>query len=131
MIKEVTIYSDPDNPTCARVEKFLSELEIKLKVHDIKAQPLNYNQISNLLQHFQIDHFYNSNGFSQKTTKDKAEPIQLDRNEVIEKMAANNKSIRLPIIATNRLMTVGDNLDTIKIMLQIKSNGSDPNEQDE
>ena len=127
MIRTVTLYSDPDSAECKSVEKFLSELEVKLIVHNVKERPLNYAQISELLRHFKIDHFYNSNGKSNGSGSKRSEAVVLDRKEVMQIMAADNKAIRLPIIVSGRLMTVGDNIESLKIMLQIKSNGSDPN----
>lgn len=119
MKKRVTLYSNPDDTACSRVEKFLSEQDIILNVHDVKTQPLDFNQISKLLRNFDLDHFYNSNGNSNGKKKTTAETGPPDRQTIIENMAADNKLLRLPIILSGRLLTIGDNYERIGIMLQI------------
>ena len=118
MKKRVTLYSNPDDTACKNVEKFLNEQDVILKVHDIKTRPLDYNQISKLLKNFDLKHFYNSNGHS-KGKKKTAEPETTNRNKIIEKMAEDNSLLRLPLILSERLLTVGDNTNRIEIMLQI------------
>ena len=54
MKKRVTLYSNPDDPACSNVEKFLSEQDIILNVHDVKTQPLDFNRISKLLRNFDL-----------------------------------------------------------------------------
>ena len=46
-------------------------------------------------------------------------------------MAEDNDLIRKPIIVAGRLMTVGCNIDKIREMLQIKSNGAGTEENEE
>jgi len=118
MKKRVTLYFDPDDTASKRVEKFLTEQDVILKVHDIKTRPLDLKQISKLLRNFDIKHFYNSNGHSAGKKKT-SEPAPVDRNLIMEKMAADNSLLRLPIILSERLLTVGHNTDRIGIMLQI------------
>ncbi len=118
MKKRVTLFTNPDDPGCKNVEKFLIEQDVILKVHDIKTRPLDFKQISNLLKNFDLQHFYNSNGHSggKKKTIETETP---DRNTIIEKMAEDNSLLRLPLILSERLLTVGDNTNRIGIMLQI------------
>ena len=124
MKKRVTLYSNPDDPACSNVEKFLSEQDIILNVHDVKTQPLDFNRISKLLRNFDLKHFYNSNGNSRGSKKKKAESEPPDRQTIMEQMAADNTLMRLPIILSGRLLTVGDNFERIGIMLQIKPIGA-------
>jgi arsenate reductase-like glutaredoxin family protein len=131
MLKIVTIYSKPSDPVCTRVEKFLSEQDIVLKVHNVKTHPLSFGQISTLLRHFSLEHFYNPYGSGRKQGSQKIDFASLDRRMVFEQLAADNNLLHLPIIVAGRLMTVGDDFDRIRIMLQIKSNGSDPKPQSE
>ncbi|HHI01943.1 MAG: hypothetical protein DRP51_03820 [Candidatus Zixiibacteriota bacterium] len=123
MKKRVTLYSNPDDPTCQRVEEFLSEQDIILNVHDVKTRPLDFNQISKLLRNFDLKHFYNSNGHSKGRKKNKAESEPLDRQTIIGQLAADNTLLRLPIVLSGRLLTVGDNVDRIGVMLQIRPIG--------
>ena len=118
MKKRVTLYSNPDDTACKNVEKFLMEQDIVLNVHNIKNKPLDHGQILKLLRNFDIKHFYNSNGHSNGKKKT-VEATAPDRSNILEKMAEDNSLLRLPIVMTDRLMTVGDNINRIGIMLQI------------
>ncbi len=131
MLKIVMMYSNPSDPVCNRVEKFLSEQDVVLKVHDIKAHPLNVEQISRLLRHFNLEHFYNPSGNGGRHGNQSIDFASLDRKSVFQQLSANSDYLRLPIIVAGRLMTVGDDLDQIRIMLQIKNNGSEPKTEEE
>ncbi|MCP4704492.1 MAG: hypothetical protein GY865_07765 [candidate division Zixibacteria bacterium] len=118
MKKRVTLYSNPDDIDCKSVEKFLNEQDIILNVHDVKKQPLGIEQISKLLRNFDIKHFYNSNGHS-KGKKKTTETETVDRQTILGNIATNNSLLKLPIILSGRLLTVGSNCKRIGIMLQI------------
>ena len=130
MIKRATIYSDPDDPGCASIEKLLNEEDVILKVHDIKAKPLDYKRLSELLRHFNLEHFYknSSNGNSGRSGRGKTANMEMSRQEILQQIADDNSLLKLPIVVSGRLMTVGDNFERIKIMLQIKDNNSTPEE---
>ena len=118
MKKRVTLYSNPDDIACRKVEKFLSEQDVILNVHDIKTRPLDVKQISKLLRNFDLKHFYNSNGNSKGRKKKTTETEPLDRQTIFEKMAEDNTLLRLPLTLAGRLLTVGNNTERIGIMLQ-------------
>jgi len=119
MKKRVTLYSNPDDTACREVEKFLMEQDVILNVHNVKTQPLDLDQISKLLRSFDLKHFYNSNGHSKGNKKKTTESEPLDRHTIMEKMASDNTLLHLPITYSGRLMTIGDNVKRIGIMLQI------------
>lgn len=128
MLKKVELYTDPNDPGCKDVNEFLKSLEIILDVHDVKKNPLKKEKIAELLRHFNLDHFINSNSGAYKKFKlDKGIP---GRDEVYEMMAEDNDLMRRPIIVAGRLMTVGCNIDKVKEMLQINSNGSGDDDND-
>ena len=128
MLKKVELYTDPQNPECNAANEFLEGVEVLLKVHDIKKDPLKKQKITELLRHFNLNHFINSNSEAYRKFKlDKNIP---SRDEVYEMMAEDNSLIRWPIIVAGRLMTVGCNIDKIKEMLQISSNGSGDDDND-
>lgn len=119
MKKKVTLFTNPDDPTCVKVEKFLSEQDVILNVHNVKTQPLDIKQISKLLRSFDLKHFYNSNGHAKSGKKKTTETEPLDRETIFEKIAEDNTLLRLPIILSGRLLTVGNNCERIGIMLQV------------
>jgi arsenate reductase-like glutaredoxin family protein len=124
MIKKVVMYTNSGNPTCKETESFLRKQEIELRLHDIKTSPLDLYQVAGLLKNFNLDHFLDLNPKSFKNNGfDKSKS---DRSTLIELIAGDNSLLRLPIIVSGRLMTVGTNEERIKTMLQINSNGNAP-----
>ena len=80
-----------------------------------------------MIRHLNLRHFINAD--SKVLKKSGLEDNNLDRDEVFQLMADDNDLLRKPIVVAGRLMTVGCNIDKIKEMLQIKSNGSDPSDE--
>ncbi len=127
MLKKVTLYTDPKDSQCNEAKSFLEENEVSLVIHDLRSSPLMRPEISRLLRHFNLNHFLNNQSMSYKKFKlDKEMP---DRAEVFDLIADDNDLLIKPIIVFGRLMTVGFNKAKIMEMLQIKSNGSDPEEK--
>jgi arsenate reductase-like glutaredoxin family protein len=120
MAKRVKLYTDPNDPYCAEIEKFLKGLEIVLEVHDIRANPLNVNQLSGLLGNFDIEHFLNLNGKTGKKKKLDLSPA--NRQVVLEAIAQDNGLLHRPIVVSGRLVTFGYGRKKILDMLQIKLN---------
>ncbi len=128
MLKKVDLYTDFTNPDCKDINEFLQGLEIILNIHDIKKNPLKKEKIAELLRHFNLDHFINKHsGAFKKFKLDKGMP---SRDEVYDMIAEDNDLMRWPVIVAGRLMTVGCNIDKVKEMLQISSNGSGDGEDD-
>ena len=128
MLKRVTLYTDPQNTQCDEVKSFLEEQDIRLHIRDIKTEPLARPEISMLLRHFDLRHFLNAESRLYKKNKlDKSVP---GRDEIIDMIATDNELLRVPIIVSGRLMTVGCNREKIVEMLQIKNNGHNPSEED-
>lgn len=122
MIKKVILYTDPKDPYCVEVEKFLQGCEIILKIHDIRKNPLNVRQLSRLLKHFNLEHFLNPNGKSGKMKKLDTSPA--NRQKILELLAEDIGLLRKPIVVSGRLMTMGYDRRKIMDMLQIKDNGN-------
>lgn len=130
MIKKVILYSDPKDPYCAEIEKFLKGFDIILTVHDMRTNPLTVNQLSNLLKHFDLEHFLNGNAKAGKGKK-ALDFSSLGRQEIMEMIAEDNSLLRKPIIVSGRLITFGYDRRTIMNMLQLKSPDSQPELQAE
>ena len=126
MQKRVDFYTYPHESSCEEVRQFLETQDLDLRVRDLTKQPLNYDELARLIRHIDIKHFINvSSKAYKKHQLDKELP---ERKKIITFMAEDNDLVRKPIIIAGRLMTVGCNRQKIMEMLQIKSNGSDPNE---
>jgi arsenate reductase-like glutaredoxin family protein len=118
MSRKVTLYLDPKDPYCAEIEKFLKECEVNLVVHDIRNNPLNASQLSQLLGNFDLEHFLNDNGKSSKAKR--LDTSLANRKKTLELLAADNGLLRWPFVVSGRLMTVGYDRRLIRQMLQIK-----------
>jgi len=115
MNKKVILYANTDDPSFGEIREYLEEQEVNLHVHNIGQQPLKLPEISELVRHYNLNHFLNSNSASYKKNKlDKALP---SRQEVIELIAQDNDLLNRPIIISGRLMAIGYNRDMIKEML--------------
>lgn len=126
MFKKVVMYIKPENGQCDEVKDYLMGQDISLQVRDINADPLGQPEISRLLRHFDLKHFLNTNAKIYKRNKiDESIPA---REEIINMMADDNDLLRVPILVSGRLMTVGCNREKITEMLQIRKNGSNSNE---
>ena len=116
MRKEVVLYTVPGEDQCDQIHEFLSEQDIRLRVRDIKSDPLNFNEIVKLIRHLDLKHFLKS--------PDKLNGNHHERSEVFEMLAKDNDLIVKPIIVAGRLMVVGPNRAKIREMLQLRTNGS-------
>ncbi len=125
MPKRVDLYMVPDDPACQEIKEFLQDKEYFLNIRDINERPLNKAELARLIRHLRLEHFIDtSSRLYSKKGLDKEIP---DRSEVIDILAENNELLRKPIIVAGRLMVVGPNMHKIKEMLQLPTNGSDPN----
>lgn len=126
MQKRVDFYTYPHETNCEEMRQFLQTQDLDLRVRDLTKQPLTFDELNRLIRHIDIKHFINVGSKAYKKHHlDKELP---DRKQIITYMAEDNDLLRKPIIISGRLMTVGCNRQKIMEMLQIKSNGSDPNE---
>jgi regulatory protein spx len=117
-MKKVTLYTDPKDPYCTEIEKFLKGFDISLHVHDLRSNPLTPRQLSELLGHFDLEHFVNSNGNSGQGKKIDMSPA--NREKTLELIAKDIGLLRKPIIVSGRLMTLGYDRRNILSMLQLK-----------
>ena len=104
------------------VKEYLLEQEVSLQIRDIKTNPLGRHEIMRLLRHFDLKHFLDTDSKIYKRNKiDKSMP---DRKDIIDMMVDDNDLLRVPILVSGRLMTIGCNREKITEMLQIRRNGS-------
>lgn len=108
---------------CRDIREFIEEGGVRLQLRDMKVEPLSYRELDKLLGHLPLQHFLNpiSPGFKANGF-DKEMPT---RTEILQKIADDNSLLRIPIIRTTRLITVGCDKKKISDMLQLGRNGSD------
>jgi regulatory protein spx len=115
MNKKVILYANTDDPCFGEIRDYLEEHEVSLHVHNIAQTPLDYPQISDLVRHYDLHHFLNSNSKSYK--KNGLDKILPSRQEVIDLIARDNDLLNRPIIISGRLMAVGYNREMIREIL--------------
>jgi len=122
MLRTVHLFVSPNDPDCKEVRSFLEDQEVRLNIHDIDKQPLNLDEITRLMRHFNLKHLLNARakGFAKNKLDDALPP----REEVFQMMAEDNDLIKKPIIVAGRLMVIGANIAKIKEMLQLDTNGN-------
>lgn len=124
MLKEVLIYIDSKDRQCDEIKDYLEQQEVHLLIRDIKEKPLKSSEVSDILKHYDLGNFLNTESKLYKKNKlDKSMPT---RKEVIKLIASDNELLRLPIIVYGRLMTVGCNQDKVSEMIMVRNNGNNP-----
>jgi arsenate reductase-like glutaredoxin family protein len=117
-MKKVTLYTDHKDPYCTEIENFLKGFEISLLVHDLRSNPLTPRQLSDLLGHYDLEHFVKVNGNSGKIKKIEISPA--NREKILELIAKDIGLLRKPIVVSGRLMALGYDRRAILNMLQLK-----------
>ncbi|MFC1475040.1 ArsC/Spx/MgsR family protein [Candidatus Zixiibacteriota bacterium] len=121
-LKRATFFTFEDNTICSEAIKFIEGAGYILKVHDLKKTPLTYNQLSALIGYVDIKHFLNAHSSSYK--KHKLDQQIPERSELIKLIEDDLSLLKMPIIKSARLLTVGCNKQKISQMLQISDNGN-------
>lgn len=117
MIRKVTLYTDPNDPYCTEIEKFLRGLEIDLTVYDMHARPLTVAQLRGLLRSFNLENFINP--FSKSPKARELDVTGTSRKDILKLLAEDNALLIRPIIVAGRLMTAGYDRRRILTMLQM------------
>ena len=121
-LKRATFYTNGNDGICSDARKFIEDAGYILNVRDLKETPFTYNELSKLIGYIDLKHFLNQRSESYK--KHKLGENQLNRNEVLRLIEADPSLLKMPIVKSVRLLTVGCNKDKIAQMLQISSNGN-------
>ena len=124
MLKRIQLYVDPKDSACKEIEEFLQKVDIIVDIRNIDTEPLNYNEVTTLFRHLDLNHFVDVE--SKAFKKHKLDDGLPAREETLGLMAEDNTLIKKPIVVAGRLMVVGCNIDKISEMLQINPNGSEP-----
>ncbi|MFH2035938.1 MAG: hypothetical protein ABIJ45_06005 [Candidatus Zixiibacteriota bacterium] len=116
--KRVLVYGDPKDFDTQQVVKFIRDINFNAVIHDITKSPLNFHQLAKIFKHFDLNNFFR---LDSELKKHNADIISIERRkELLQIMANDNTLLQLPIIDTGRLMTIGNNLERLAQMLEVK-----------
>lgn len=120
--KRVTFYSLGEDSLCSETLKFIENAGYILTIRDLNKSPLSYIEISKLIGFIDLKHFLNK--ASESYSKNNLDDNDLERSEIIKLIEADHTLLKMPIIKSARLVTVGCNKKKIGQMLQIAENGN-------
>ena len=123
VIRQVKLYVNLADPFCGEVINLLENNSLHLVIHDVGREPLDSEQISALVQHYDLERFLNPSSKSYK--KNNLDEIMTDREKVIGLIAADNDLLRLPIVIAGGRTSVGFDLRQILGMLHIRAGGTE------
>jgi len=125
-MKRITVYINPEDTRCREAVDFLMDSGVVFDIQDINDTPLDADQVGRLIGHLNPVHFLNNNNKAIEMLDLENEPI--NRPALFQQIAGQNELLQFPIITTNRLATVGFNVDCLRQMLQLSDNGDDSTE---
>jgi arsenate reductase/regulatory protein spx len=118
MLKRAQFFYRNPCPGAKDAKEFLEEHGIMVMERDIGKKPLSKRELSNILGYQNPKYYLNTAAPAYRKAKlDKNLP---PRNELLELLCNNPDLLRIPIITTGRLMTVGNNRQQLIDMFQIK-----------
>ena len=110
-----------DDERCHDTRRFIEDAGVMLDVRDIAEDPLSVHELDRLIGYWDISHFLNR--MSDAYTKHGLDKKLPDRDELLDLIAKDHTLLRIPIVKSARLMTVGCDRAKISEMLQISHNG--------
>jgi len=127
-LKRATFYTYIDNSACNDIKKYIEEAGVVLDIRDLEKKPFSSDELKKLMGHINLNHFVNKMSASySKINTDNGKP---DKNQVIELILEDPSLLKVPIIQSARLMTVGCDKKKIAEMLQISVNGKYKTDED-
>jgi arsenate reductase-like glutaredoxin family protein len=127
-LKKATFYTYNDNSTCNELKNYIEDSGVVLKIRDLEKEPFSSDELKNLMGHINLSHFVNK--MSSSYSKINSDNGKLDKNHVIELILEDPSLLRVPIIKSTRLMTVGCDKKKIAEMLQISINGKSKSDEE-
>lgn len=121
--KRATFFTNGDDSMCIETMKFIEDAGCILSIRDMKKNPLTYNELRQLIGYIDLKHFLNT--FSDSYKKHRLGESYMDRADVIKLIEKDPTLLKMPIIKSVRLLTVGCSKKKIAQMLQISINGSE------
>jgi arsenate reductase-like glutaredoxin family protein len=120
-LKRATFYTYNNDSACNDIKNYIEEAGVVLNIRDLEKQPFSSDELTKLMGHINLNHFVNK--MSSSYSKINSDNGKLDRNHAIELILEDPSLLRVPIVKSTRLMTVGCDKKKIAEMLQISING--------
>jgi arsenate reductase-like glutaredoxin family protein len=116
-------------PGAEEAKEFLEEHGVLVMERDIGKKPLSKRELSSILGYQNPKYYLNT--ASPAYEKEKLDKSLPPRDELLERVTKNPELLRVPIITSGRLMTIGNNRQQLIDMFQIRvsDNGSDEEEK--
>ena len=114
---------------CEEVRKFIEEAGILLDIRDLKMDPLTQGEARNLVGYLHVEHFINK--MSPYYAKSGIEDVITSRDKVIDILIKEPSLIRVPIVQSARLITIGCDKSKITDMLRLDLNNGDGTHDEE
>lgn len=117
-MKRATFYGDLDDPFCGEMVTLLRESGANLEVHNIRREPLNTRQVSDIVRNHDIRSLLNT--ASEPYKANRLSDFLPERQQVIRMIAEDNQLFRMPIVVSGNMISVGFNPFQIAGILQIE-----------
>ena len=121
--KRAKFYKFGDDERCEEVRKFIENAGVLLDVRDLKIDPLTPAEAHDLIGYLHVDHFINK--MSPYYTKSGIEAVLDNREKVIEIIVKEPSLVKVPIVKSARLITIGCDKGKISDMLRLDMTNSD------
>jgi arsenate reductase-like glutaredoxin family protein len=117
-MKRATFYGDLDDPFCGEMVTLLQESGANLEIHNIRKEPLNTRQVSDIVRNHDIESLLNTASEPYKVNR--LSDSLPERQQVIRMIAEDNQLFRMPIVVSGNMISVGFNPFQIAGVLQIE-----------
>lgn len=109
---------------CDDMRRFIEDAGIRLTIRNLKESPFSVRELDQLFGHNPLTYFIDP--ASEEYTRHGLDRQMPERDDLLKLMSETPGLLRVPIIKTIRLITVGCNKERIAEMLQISRNGDQP-----
>jgi regulatory protein spx len=128
MLKRAQFYFRNPCPGAEEAKEFLEEHGVVVAERDINKRPLTKRELKGLLGYLDPRHYLNS--AAPAYAKHKLDQNLPAHDELLKLILENPELLRNPIIASGRLVTIGDNRQQLIEMFQIKVSGNGSGDDD-
>lgn len=119
--KRATFMILENDDRCEDVRRYIEDAGILLDVRNLRENPPSVRELESMFGHNPLTYFVNAASSDyERLGLDRRAP---DRAEMLALISENPGLLRVPIIKTVRLLTIGCNKDLVAEVLQINSNG--------
>jgi arsenate reductase-like glutaredoxin family protein len=123
--KRAKFFMFGNDERCEEVRKFIENAGVLLDARDLKIDPLTKAEARDLVGYLHIEHFVNK--VSPYYAKSGIEDVINDRDKVIDIIIKEQSLLKVPIVQSARLITIGCDKGKITEMLRLDLRNSDGN----